>query len=265
MIDTHAQQMMHHLPFLRRYARALTGSTERGDRVVTNCLEIATADPERYGLDGNSRLPLYRLLNELTADLKPDFGDGAPVHPIEEALSSLPEMLRRVYLLISLESLSTADAAEILNVPHQRAIEAMNEAQERMRDRLVANILIVEDDAIIAFDLAETIRAMGHKVCGTAATTRQALDLAEDSRPTLALMDVRLAHGDSGIATAEQLRARRSLPIIFVTAYAEEIRRRGLDQLGPVIKKPFTRDQIEQAITQAVFNPRTAEPERMAR
>jgi CheY-like chemotaxis protein len=100
------------------------------------------------------------------------------------------------------------------------------------------------------------VLAMGHKVAGTAATMEEALETAARTQPTLALMDIRLAHGGSGIATAQALRERSDLPIIFVTAFSEELRRRGLEQLGPVIRKPFTREQIERAITQAVFTPR---------
>ena len=129
-------------------------------------------------------------------------------------------------------------------------------AVNAMREQLVANILIVEDDAIIAYDLTETVLAMGHKVCGTAATMEEALATAAANQPSLALMDLRLAHGGSGITTAQALRESRALPIIFVTAFAEELKQRGLDYLGPVIKKPFTREQIERAITQAVFTPR---------
>ena len=142
-----------------------------------------------------------------------------------------------------------------MGVPADEARDALGRAQNAMREQLVANILIVEDDAIIAYDLTETVLGMGHKVCGTAATMEEALAAAAANQPSLALMDLRLAHGGSGITTAQALRETRALPIIFVTAFAEELKQRGLDYLGPVIKKPFTREQIERAITQAVFTP----------
>ena len=181
---------------------------------------------------------------------------GEPGHPIEAALSSLPERERRVFLLVSLEELSTPHAADVMGVAADEARDALGRAQNAMREQLVANILIVEDDAIIAYDLTETVLGMGHKVCGTAATMEEALAAAAANQPSLALMDLRLAHGGSGITTAQALRETRALPIIFVTAFAEELKQRGLDYLGPVIKKPFTREQIERAITQAVFTPR---------
>ena len=263
-MEAQARRLMAQLPYMRRYGRALTGSTNRGDDLVTLAVEAALTEPERYHLDTDdepvTRRRLYTLLNEL---FDADAGAAGaivspaePGHPIEAALSSLPEQERRVFLLVSLEELSTPQAADVMGIHADEARDALGRAQNAMREQLVANILIVEDDAIIAYDLTETVLGMGHKVCGTAATMEEALAAAAANQPSLALMDLRLAHGGSGITTAQALRETRALPIIFVTAFAEELKQRGLDYLGPVIKKPFTREQIERAITQAVFTPR---------
>ncbi|QJE73851.1 response regulator [Aerophototrophica crusticola] len=258
-MDAYAQQLLKHLPFLRRYARALTGTGEKGDELVGQAVQEALDDPEGHGLGGRDRSPLYALLNRLhdaSGSPKPVPQDG---HPMEKALAALPEVERRLFLLVSLEELGFAEAAGIMGLPLEEAHGRMVKAQEALREALIANIMIVEDDAVIAFDLAETVRNMGHHVCGTAATMDAALTTAKRNRPTLALMDLRLAHGDSGITTAQMLRQSSELPIIFVTAFGDELTRRGLEHLGPVIRKPFTREQIERAITQAVFAP-TREP-----
>jgi CheY-like chemotaxis protein len=262
-MEAQADHLMAHLPFLRRYARALAGSTEKGDMLVAQVVESTLSEPARYGLDREpaaaTRLPLYALLNRAADETEPEdpaLPPGDAVHPIESALARLPEEQRRLYLLVRLEGLSVVQAAEVMGIPHEAARAALASSQDAMREQLVANILIVEDDAIIAYDLSETVLSMGHRVAGTAASMEEALETAARTQPTLALMDLRLAHGGSGIATAQALREKSSLPIIFVTAFAEELRRRGLDHLGPVIRKPFTRDQIERAITQAVFMPR---------
>ncbi|WP_207481101.1 PhyR family response regulator anti-anti-sigma factor [Arenibaculum pallidiluteum] len=269
-MDALADNLMAHLPFLRRYGRALAGSTEEGDALVTRAVEEAFDAPEAYRLDQPvvpaSRIPLYAAINRLFDERGGKPPASAVLHPIEQALRRLPEEYRRIFVLVSLEELSFSQVAEVMAIAPERVREAMAGAQAAVREQLVATILIVEDDAIIAFDLSETVISMGHRVAGTAATQDEALAVAAAQNPTLALMDLRLAHGDSGIATAQALRERSSLPIIFVTAFAEELRQRGLDHLGPVIKKPFTREQIERAITQAVFTPRTAEkPTTLAR
>jgi CheY-like chemotaxis protein/transposase-like protein len=252
-MDQRTRHLMEHLPFLRRYARALTGATGRGDALVTRTLE--------WFLDGGGSTPetdisreaLYRWLNLLQDDSgeAPEPTD----HPVEAALYALPETERRLYLLVNLEDLPITDAATVLDIPPEEAMDRLTRAREAVRNRLTAVILIVEDDAIIAFDLAETVRSMGHVVCGNAATMDEALALAAEHTPTLALMDIRLAEGDNGVEVARELRRRHSLPAIFVTAFPDELAKRGLEHLGPVIPKPFTREQIEQAITRAVFTP----------
>lgn len=253
------RELMAHLPYLRRYARALTGSPTRGDALVTRALEQVLDDGAGLPEGGIAlRLVLYARLNALADD-----GSGGPgggiergsTHPVEAALNTLDESDRRLYLLVNLEDVTLADAAETLGMAPERAVERLNHSRAVVRNHLTAVILIVEDDAIIAFDLAETVRGMGHIVCGNATTMDEALALAAEHTPTLALMDIRLAEGDNGIEVARELRRQRFLPVIFVTAFPDELARRGLEHLGPVIPKPFTRDQIEQAITRAVFTP----------
>ncbi|HYG88387.1 MAG TPA: response regulator [Azospirillum sp.] len=250
-MEERTRELMAHLPYLRRYSRALTGSAAHGDALVTRALEqVLNADNGTVPL----RLALYARLNALADQegTKPDQGSS---HPVEMALNSLDETDRRLYLLVNLEDVALTDAAETLDLAPEDAVERLNHSRETVRSQLTAAILIVEDDAIIAFDLAETVRGMGHTVSGIAATMDEALTLAAEHTPTLALMDIRLAEGDNGIEVARELRRQRFLPVIFVTAFPNELAKRGLEYLGPVIPKPFTREQIEQAITRAVFTP----------
>jgi len=254
-MDAHSLQLLYHLPYLRRYARALTADAARGDDLVAEALPIALGEPAAFGLDTPSRLKLYALLNGLCDADCPQLAGLQGRHPMETALASLLEPDRRMFLLVSLEELTIAEAGGVLGLPADEAQAIMTRAQRGLGSALTARIMIVEDDAIIACDLEETVRRMGHVVCGTAATTQSALSTAAEQQPTLALMDLRLAGGDSGITTAQILRHQRALPIIFVTAFGDELSRRGLDHLGPVIRKPFSRSDIERAITQAVFTP----------
>ncbi|WP_207455090.1 response regulator [Azospirillum sp. SYSU D00513] len=252
-MDQRTRHLMEHLPYLRRYARALTGSGTRGDALVTRTLEWFLDGGGSTPETDTSREALYRWLNLLQDDEREP--PEPTNHPVEAALNTLPETERRLYLLVNLEDLPIADAAEVLEIPPEEAMEGLTRAREAVRNRLTAVILVVEDDAIIAFDLSETVRGMGHIVCGNAATMDEALSLAAEHTPTLALMDIRLAEGDNGIEVARELRRQRFLPVIFVTAFPDDLAKRGLEHLGPVIPKPFTREQIEQAITRAVFTP----------
>lgn len=241
------------LPFLRRYARALAGSAELADNLVLLSLKQLAEGPQA------GELAPYRTLHALY-----DQGHYRHTetlesrHPLELALATLDEPARRIYLLSSLQNLTPQEVGEILGLTVREVNERQRQTRAKVHDQLIADIIIVEDDAIIAYDLSETVRAMGHTVCGTASTMAEALDVAAQCHPTLALMDIRLAAGDNGIEVAQALRRQRQLPLIFVTAFPDELERNGVAHLGPVIPKPFSRDQIEQAITRAVFTPTAA-------
>jgi CheY-like chemotaxis protein len=253
-----AQLILPVLPRLRRFARALTGDAEAGDDLVAATVEEALADPE--GRTAGDALALLAAMLRLRG---PEGSrartGGGPVHPLEAALAELPETRRRAFLLATLEGLDARQAADALGIGEDEAAEHVARARDAVGRALAARVLIVEDDALIARDLAETVAAMGHRVCGTAATPDEAVAVAEDDEPTLALVDLHLARGTDGKTTVRTLRARHAgLPVIFVTAFAEELERDRALSCEPVIRKPFTRDQIETAITRAVFAPREA-------
>ncbi|WP_431858020.1 PhyR family response regulator anti-anti-sigma factor [Azospirillum sp.] len=254
----YARQLQSHLPYLRRYARALTGATERGDDLVTRSVEVAMMAPSRFGLDQDSRVPLYALLNLLFDEDGGEGEGGRPVpspHPIERALSRLPEGERRVYLLVALEDLSLTEVAQVLHIMPAEAAQRLTTARNAVRNALTQRVLVVEDNPILALEIGTLVTDMGHVVCGTAANEREALELAEAERPTLALLDVRLADGDNGIAVARALRQQKALRTIFVTAFDDELLERDARHLGQVVRKPFTADAVKAAIARAVFMP----------
>ncbi len=258
-MDAHTEAVLAQIPYLRRFARALTGTAATGDMLVADVVEAALTAPP--GEAARIRTTLLRAVVEARGPLKPAERPAGCVglHPLERALDGLPETERRVFLLVTLEALPVGEAASVLGLPDAAVRAALAEARTLIGDRLGASILIVEDDAVIARDLAETVSGMGHRVCGIAATPEEAMEAAADDEPTLALVDLHLANGTNGKQTVHRLRGRHAhLPVIFVTAYAEELERDRVFALDPVIRKPFTRDQIETAITQAVFAPREA-------
>lgn len=252
----YARNLYEHVPFLRRYARALTGATERGDDLVTRGVEVAVMAPQRFGLPDGSRVPLYALLN-LLFDEDND-GEGRPAaspHPIERALATLPEGERRVYLLIALEGLSVAEAAVVMHITAAEANKRLVHARDTVRAALTQRVLVVEDNPILAMEIESLVADMGHVVCGTAANEREAMELVEAARPTLALLDIKLADGDSGVEIARQIRRNRSLRTIFVTGFDDVLEEQDARHLGQVVRKPFTKDAISAAITRAVFMP----------
>ena len=249
------------VPVLRRYARALTGTTDRGDALVTRCVEAAAMAPSRFGLDrggDGARLSMYALLN-LLFDRSEEFGTpGRPLpspHPIERALTELPEADRRLYLLTALEGLSLPQAARVLQLRVGEAIERVKTARARVRDAMVQRVMVVEDNVLLAMELGALVAEMGHVLCGTAGNEAEALALLKMEKPTLALLDVRLADGGSGIELARRLKRVRDLRTIFVTAFDDDILARDARHLGQIVRKPFTNAGIQAAISRAIFMP----------
>lgn len=108
-------------------------------------------------------------------------------------------------------------------------------------------ILIVEDEVLIALELESLLQDEGHDVVGVAATSRDAIALGEEQRPDLALVDVHLADGPTGIEVARRLSASRETVVLFMTANAKRIPEDGAGARG-IISKPYTERGVRQAI-----------------
>jgi len=110
-------------------------------------------------------------------------------------------------------------------------------------------ILIVEDEALIAWNLQMMLEGFGHVVCGIAATSTKAVKLADEEKPDLILMDVRLADRVSGIHAAEQILAKRAVPIVFVTAFSDSETLQKISSLGAeCLPKPIMPHMLDATL-----------------
>ena len=85
-----------------------------------------------------------------------------------------------------------------------------------------ARILIVEDEVIVREDLRDSLEGLGYEVVGVAVAGREAISKTQELRPDLVLMDVKLKDDMDGIEAAQSIRARYTLPVVFLTAFADE-------------------------------------------
>jgi two-component system, response regulator PdtaR len=117
-----------------------------------------------------------------------------------------------------------------------------------------ARILIVEDEQIIAADLRNKLRQMGHEVVGMAIAGQEAINIAEEVRPDLVLMDVQLEGEMSGTEAARVIQERTGAQVIFVTAFPGVFLRDPAKMTDPGIclGKPFSRVQLEAAVGAAL-------------
>jgi CheY-like chemotaxis protein len=119
-----------------------------------------------------------------------------------------------------------------------------------------ARILVVEDEAIIAMDLISTLRRLGWRVVGTAATGADSIVQAGAEQPDIVLMDIRLRGPMNGLEAADEIKARWGIPIIFLTAYGEDAltERLGPPNGTPRLTKPFDEADLERALSRCLPN-----------
>jgi signal transduction histidine kinase/CheY-like chemotaxis protein len=127
----------------------------------------------------------------------------------------------------------------------------MSEARKR--------IFIVEDQRLIAADLKNTLEKLGYVVVGGAASGEEALSEVDDAKPDLLLMDIRLGGEMDGIETASAIQKRRDVPVVYVTAYADEetIRRAKLTSPFGYVVKPYNERELRAAIEIALYKHET--------
>ena len=251
-------QIAKNLPYLRRYARALTGSQATGDAFVRATLEAALADEDlKASLEGG-RVPLYRAFNKVWGSAymeAPDSGNDFSAH--EEAasgrLKAITPMNRQALLLTTLEDFSTDQAAEIMEVSEEDIEKLVQEAVEEIDRETSTEVLIIEDEPLISMQLEDLVTSLGHEICGTAATRTQAQEVVAEKTPGLVLADIQLADGSSGLDAVDDILAIGSVPVIFITAYPERLLTGDRPEPTYLVTKPFQEQTVRAAISQALF------------
>jgi two-component system, LytTR family, response regulator LytT len=117
------------------------------------------------------------------------------------------------------------------------------------------NILIVEDESIVAKDIQMSLRKLGYNVVAICSNGEDAIRAAEEHAPDLVLMDIMLKGEMSGIEAAEQIRARFNVPIIYLTAYADEstLSKAKITEPYGYIIKPFKEIDLRTSIEMAQY------------
>ena len=186
-------QIARNLPYLRRYARALTGSQATGDAFVRATLEAALADSElKQSLEGG-RVPLYRAFNKVWSSAYMDVPQtaGADEHEgaAQDRLKSVTPLNRQALLLTTLEDFSPEQAAEIMDISAEDIERLAQEAVSEIDRESATSVLIIEDEPLISMQLEDLVTSLGHEVCGTAATRTQAQEVVAEKTPGLVLAD----------------------------------------------------------------------------
>ena len=255
------QQLAPHLPFLRRYGRALTGSQTHGDRYVRATLEAIVAAPAEFPRDVDPRLGLYRMFQAIWNSTNYDetlenssADDGDDQESIARArLARMTPLSRQALLLTAMEGFTPEDAAYLIDVEVPEVDALVAEALAEIEKQTRARVLIIEDEPLIAMDIETIVRDLGHDVTGVAVTRDEAVALALDDRPGLVLADIQLADDSSGIDAVKDILAEFQVPVIFITAFPERLLTGERPEPTFLITKPFQRSTVKAAIAQALF------------
>ncbi len=244
-----------HLPYLRRFARAMTGSQSSGDTFAAAALEAILVD--RSVLEGvDTKTGLFRVLFRIWSSA------GAPVEQGESGLKAraqkhlarLTDNSREALLLHTLEGFSYKNVAQIIGIEETEAEELVQIARREMADAVSGAVMIIEDEAVIAMDLESIVSDMGHRVTGVARTRDEAVELGKADVPDLILADVQLADNSSGIdAVNDLLKTLGDRPVIFITAFPERLLTGEKHEPAFLISKPYAEDQVISAVSQAMF------------
>ncbi len=251
-----------HLPFLRRFSRAVSGSQHSGDALVAALLEAIIADINVFPKASNERIALYQLFSKLFTSVSIKVPGEAPQSAWEQRaaanLGALAPRARQAFLLVAVEGFSNEEAAEILEVDEADFTELLSEASTEISRQVATDILIIEDEPLIAMDIEEMVESLGHRVVGTARTHAEATAMFTKTHPRMVLADIQLADGSSGIDAVNEILASTSVPVIFITAFPERLLTGERPEPAFLVTKPFNPDMVKALISQALFFDRQA-------
>ncbi|MEP7221892.1 MAG: response regulator [Novosphingobium sp.] len=243
------------LPYLRRYARALTGSQSLGDGAVREMLEALLLAPEEFDTGRPARLELYRVFHKLWRGMS-SLGQS------QGLVASLSLHAREALLLTAIEGFSVAEAAEILGSGPDEVSAEIARARADIEQALHASVMIIEDEPIIALHIRSIVEELGHRVVGVARTRGEAVALAGRTQPELVLTDISLADGSSGIDAIKDILEVLDVPAIFITAFPERLLTGEGYEPTYLITKPFEPETVMAAIGQALMVHRETHGER---
>ncbi len=246
-----------HLPYLRRFSRAVTGSQTSGDAYVAATLEALISDVSIFPETSNDRISLYKLFSALFTTSSVSVPEPSSSFAWEQRaaanLANIAPRPRQAFLLVAVEGFSHAQAAEILDVSQAEFSQLLDEASHEISRQVATEIMIIEDEPLIAMDIEQLVESLGHKVVSVARTHREAVSLFEQTRPRMILADIQLADGSSGVDAVNDILNTHAVPVIFITAFPERLLTGERPEPTFLVTKPFNPDMVKALISQALF------------
>ena len=253
-----ATDLAPHIPYLRRFARAMTGQQTSGDSYVSAMLEALIADrslfPEGLGAKVGAYRTLIAMWSSVGVNVVPEAGGtGSADEAAGERILAIAPRPRQAFLLTAVEGFNPAEAAAAMDVDHEEFEDLLERANRDIADQVATDIMIIEDEPLIALDIEQMVEGAGHSVTGIARTHAEAIELFDQQKPGMILADIQLADGSSGIDAVNEILKSVTVPVIFITAFPERLLTGERPEPAFLVTKPFQPDMVKALISQAIF------------
>jgi DNA-directed RNA polymerase specialized sigma24 family protein len=256
-----SQSIAPHLPYLRRFARALAGTQAAGDAYVGATLEVLIEQPSLFDGTLDPRVALYRtfvgLWNSVDLNLKPELTAG-PTAPVDRKLDQITPLPRQAFLLSAVEGFTPQEVVQILAINADALEDLIDSAGREIAAQVATDVLIIEDEPMIAMDLEGIVEGLGHRVTAVARTHQEAVNAATKKTPGLVLADIQLADGSSGLDAVNEMLGSFEVPVVFITAYPDRLLTGERPEPAFLITKPYQPDTVKAIVSQALFFERRA-------
>ena len=253
-----ANELVSYLPMLRRFARLLVGNQRGGDVLVLAMLQRLAENRDEVSDVIDRQTGLYRTMlriwkSPVGSHLSETLSARELESQFEPSARNLSMLSRAVFLLRNLEEFARDKVQLVLEMSDSEFEQIEGLANDEVSRLLSTDVMIIEDELLIAFELEGILLSLGHSVTTVVRTAKQAIKAAALQAPKLILSDIQLADGSSGIDAVNQIVKVQYAPVIFITAYPERL----LTGLRPeptyLISKPFKVEQVKAVVSQALF------------
>jgi CheY-like chemotaxis protein len=220
-------------------------------------LEALIADISLFPEASSDRIALYKLFSALFTSSAVDIPEPISTFAWEQRaarnLANLAPRPRQSFLLVAVEGFTHAQAAEVLGVSDQEFASLLDQASHEISRQVATEIMIIEDEPLIAMDIEQMVESLGHKVVSIARTHAEAVSLFNQTQPRMILADIQLADGSSGIDAVNDILNTHSVPVIFITAFPERLLTGERPEPTFLVTKPFNPEMVKALISQALF------------
>lgn len=246
------------LPYLRRFARALTGSQASGDAYAAATLQALAEAGAIPGDSKGARRALFRaflaIWQSIALNQRDDvMAEGSARDGADRNLAAMTPLSRVAFLLRVQEDFEIGEIADIIATSTAATEALLEQAGRELAVQLSTDILIIEDEGVIALDLEALVCDLGHRVTQIARTKTEAVASIVDHPPGLILADIRLADGSSGLDAVDEILRECQVPVIFITAYPEHLLTGDRPEPAFLVTKPFGKGALMAIISQALL------------